>query len=100
MTLKDHNAAELADAIGYVNDSQLTGPLSMIDEAAGKFARISPEVDEARRAFADARYWHQRSWDTASRRYSEETWRVAMAAAERLADALRKLHQEDGDVCL
>jgi hypothetical protein len=94
--LKDHNAAELADAIGYLTDSQLTGPLSMIDEASWKFARISDEVAEARQAFSEARYLHQRSGDSATGRYSDETWQAAMTAAGNLADALRALHRQGG----
>jgi uncharacterized protein YukE len=94
--LENHNAAELAEAIGYLSDSQLTGPLSMIDEASGKFARISGEVAAASRAFSEARSMHQRSWDPAAGRYSDETWRSAMSAAEVLADALRTLHRQEG----
>jgi uncharacterized protein YukE len=95
--LEDRNANGLADAIGGLTDSQLTGPLSMIDEASGRFARLSPRVAEARQAFSQARFVHQRSWNPATGRYSDETWRSAMSAAEALANELRALHRRGGD---
>lgn len=90
--LKDRDAAGLADAIGDLTDSQLTGALSMIDEASWKFACISDEVAAARQAFSEARYLHKRSWDSETGRYSDETWQAALTAASALADALRAFH--------
>jgi hypothetical protein len=93
--LKDRTPAGLADAIDDMRHfPHNTGGLSMIDEAAGQFARESIEVDRARRAFSRARYAHKDSYNPATGCMSDAAWRQAMTAADKLADTLRAFERE------
>lgn len=92
--LMDRTATELADALDGMRDyPHNTGGMSMLDGATTAFGALSPELGEAQRAFAVARSTHHRSWREGVG-YSDADWATAIAAADRLATALRAL----GDV--
>ncbi|MEW1760362.1 hypothetical protein AB0393_28110 [Streptomyces cyaneofuscatus] len=87
-----YTAAELADELSGVRhlSPEMTGSLSMLDEASLGWTTRYPQLAEAHQAFAQAR---GQQWP---RTRTEQTWQQVVAAADTLASALREL----GDVRL
>lgn len=90
--LKTLMSTELADVLDGVQrqSPELTGPLSMLDEATLGWTWRYPQLTEAQQAFSRAR--HQQF----PRTRTEQTWQEVVATAAALAAALREL----GDVRL
>lgn len=69
-----------------------TAGLSALDEAAGQFRDLGPEVQRAHEAFARARWAHK---DAYARSEDEgPSWAAAVDAGKALADALRAAEVE------
>ncbi|MEU4080432.1 hypothetical protein [Streptomyces venezuelae] len=83
---------ELADVLDSVHrqSPELTGPLSMLDEATLGWTWRYPQITEAQQAFSRAR--HQQF----PRTRTEQTWQEVVATAAALSAAFREL----GDVRL
>lgn len=78
---KDWTAAQLAESLDLLElRPHLTGPLSLLDEATLAFGLKYPGVARQQKAFAAARYAHQRSAQETGE-YSGQAWHEAMAAA-------------------
>ncbi|MFD8335574.1 hypothetical protein ACFV42_23385 [Streptomyces solisilvae] len=89
--LKKLTAAELAWEFAKVRQlpPHLTGPLSMLDEAASGWSQRYPHLIELSDAFAQARSYHNkyRRRDMPT----EQTWQKLVATADDLAVALQEL---------
>ncbi|MER8119166.1 hypothetical protein [Streptomyces sp. NPDC094031] len=90
--LKTLTATELADALDRIRDQspEMTGPLSMLDEATLGWTWRYPQLTCVQQAFSQAR--HQQF----PRTRTKQTWQEVVATAAALATALREL----GDVPL
>ncbi|MFJ3182405.1 hypothetical protein ACIPJN_29015 [Streptomyces sp. NPDC086796] len=85
-------AVELAEALTRVRQlaPEMTGPLSMVDEATLGWSLRYPQLTQPQQAFSQAR---SRQWP---RTRTEQTWQEVITTADALAAALREL----GDVRL
>lgn len=92
---QDFTSAELADALDRVKDlsPELTGPLSMLDEASLGWIRRYPQLAEPQQAFSQAR--HQQ-WPHSR---TVQTWQEVVTTAATLATALRGLGDIHLDRC-
>ncbi|MET9779157.1 hypothetical protein ABZ023_33760 [Streptomyces sp. NPDC006367] len=90
--LKTLTSTELADVLGGVQcqSPELTGPLSMLDEATLGWTSRYPQLAESQQAFSRARRQHF------PRTRTEQTRQEVVATASALFAALREL----GDVRL
>jgi hypothetical protein len=88
----DLTPAQLADCLDMVSQFPgNTGALSMLDEATLEYGWRNDSIGPARRAFADARHAHMRSYRAERGDYAPEAWDNAVTAAHALAAALRPL---------
>lgn len=88
----DFTSAELADALERVKglSPELTGPLSMLDQASLGWTSRYPQLAEPQQAFSQARH---KQWPHTR---TEQTWQGVVTTAAALAAALHEL----GDVRL
>ncbi|MFD4526638.1 hypothetical protein ACFWP7_22435 [Streptomyces sp. NPDC058470] len=88
----DLTSAELADALDRVRglSPDLTGPLSMLDEASLGWTGRYPQLTELQQAFSQARH---KQWPHTR---TKQTWQEVVTTAGALATALREL----GDIRL
>lgn len=86
------NPIVLADLLDDLrNRPPSTAALSMAEEATIEWRDVSPELRKAHRAFSVARFAHKDAMCGRTDRPVDEAWEAAIAAAGRLAAALRAL---------
>lgn len=86
------NPIVLADLLDDLrNWPHNTAALSMAEEATIEWRDLSPELREAHSTFAAARIAHKDATCGRTARSVDEAWDAAIAAAGRLAAALRAL---------
>ncbi len=87
-----NNPMHLADLLDSLRGwPPNTATLSAADEASLAFVGLSPELDEAQRAFQKARWAHKDADCGRPTRTVDETWGEAVDAGMRLAGLLRAL---------
>jgi hypothetical protein len=83
----DMTVTQLADELNAVRylPPELTGPLSMLDQASLRWSIRYPQIQQEQQAFATAR---QQQFP---RTRTEQTWQDVITTAGALADALRRI---------